>query len=159
MLRRPKPPRKVRNAILDAFLWLSLRLNGFSGEVAETLVALSRLETGHYSSEAFRTHRNAFGMGVVHTRPTTQVGGHANADAGIGHYGSLYSSVRDLRMWFDHWQLSRERLQPRMWELYNPSLSYQTSVIGTRHQIGRGLSVLALAFPITFLVLKNLMKT
>lgn len=149
----------MQKALLDAFLWLSLRLNGFGGELAEQLVALSRLETGHYTSSAFTDHRNAFGMGVVHTRPTTQVGGHANADAGIGHYGSLYSSVRDLRMWFDYWQLPRDRATPRLWELYNPSPSYQASVMGTRHQIGRGLSVFALIFPITFLVLKKLIHS
>jgi hypothetical protein len=149
----------MQKALLDAFLWLSLRLNGFGGELADTLVSLSRLETGHYSSTAFTRHRNAFGMGVVQTRPTPQVGGHANADAGIGHYGSLYSSVRDLRMWFDYWELPRDRATPRMWELYNPSPSYQTSVMGTRHQIGRGLSVLAFIFPITIIVIRKLIHS
>lgn len=148
----------MRKALLDAFLWLSLRANGFGGEAAEQLVALSRLETGHYTSQAFTRHRNAFGMGVVHTRPTTQVGGHANADAGIGHYGSLYSSVRDLRMWFDYWGESRERLSDRFWDLYNPSPSYQQSVVGTRHQVGLGLSVVAGLAPLLVLTIGRILK-
>lgn len=148
----------MQKALIDAFLWLDLRLNGFSGPTAQTIVQLARLETGHYTSSAYVTHNNLFGMGVVSTRPTTQVGGHANADAGIGHYGNLHSSVRDLRMWFDYWELSKDSLEARFWELYNPSNSYQESVIGTSAQIGLGLSVYAVVAPITFLVLSKIMK-
>ena len=97
-------------------------------------------------------------MGVVNTRPTTQVGGHGNADAGIGHYAGIYSAVRDLRMWFDYWGVSRKRLGPDFFGLYNPSDSYPAVVRGVRSQIGLGLSVLAILFPLTTLVITKIWK-
>jgi hypothetical protein len=151
----------VQKAILDAFLWLALRVNGFDAQTAEVLVRMSRLETGHYTSDAFKTHRNAFGMGIVHSRPTTQVGGHPNADAGIGHYRTLWGSVRDMRMYFDYFgepTKARGTLSKDFWKRYNPKASYPESVLGTAHQIGRGLSVLALLAPITYIVITKLIK-
>jgi len=151
----------MQKAFLDAFLWLALRVHGFDAQTSEVLVRLSRLETGHYTSDAFKNHRNAFGMGIVQSRPTTQVGGHANEDAGIGHYRTLFGSVRDMRMYFDNVNeptKAKGMLSKAFWKRYNPSPSYPESVMGTAHQIGRGLSVFALLAPLTYLVITKFMK-
>ena len=151
----------MQKALLDAFLWLSLRVNGFDAKTAEVLVSMARLETGHYTSSAFKRHRNAFGMGIVHSRPTTQVGGHPNADAGIGHYRTLWGSVRDMRMYFDYWNeptKAEGQLSKAFWKRYNPKPSYPESVAGTASEIGRGLSLLAMLAPVTYLVIMKLSK-
>lgn len=152
----------MKKALLDAFIFISLRIQGFDAKTAEVLVRMARLETGHYTSQAFKKHRNLFGMGVVSRRPTTQIGGHSNADAGIGHYRTLFGSVRDMRMYFDNVSESPKsegQLSEFFWARYNPNDSYQESVMVVNHQINRGLAALAVIAPLTLLVIMKILKT
>lgn len=148
----------LRKAILDAFLWLGLQSQGFSASTAETLVRLSRLETGHYESSAFKAHKNPWGMGSVQFRETTQVGSHANADAGIGHYASLWAAIVDMRLYFQHFGWSRKAIPDDFWRTYNPSTSYQESVMGVSHSLPVGLGLLAVAAPMTLLVITKILN-
>jgi len=64
----------------------------------------SRLETGNYSSKAFREDKNLWGMSRVRQRETTQSGWRYADDGSdppntIGIYRNYWDSIRDRKLW------------------------------------------------------------
>jgi len=94
----------------ESKIYLYMRARGYSHAVATWLVKQSVLETGSFSSRAYREDKNAWGMGKVYRRPTTQVSSR-NAEDGSGvnkiaKYTSVFQSHRD-RVLFDDWHLEK----------------------------------------------------
>jgi uncharacterized FlgJ-related protein len=72
---------------------------------APYLVALTKVESGNYTSNLYKKHNNTLGMGCVQRRPTTQIGCSERIyDGGMskGVYKSVNSSVEDLILWLDY---------------------------------------------------------
>lgn len=87
-----------------------MRVRGYSHAVATWLVKQSVLETGTFTSRAYKEDKNAWGMGKVSRRPTTQINSRAAEDGSgvntIGKYSSVFQSHRD-RVLFDDWHLQK----------------------------------------------------
>lgn len=91
-------------------IYLYFRARGYGHGVSEWLVKQAVLETGNFTSPAYRNNKNAWGMGRVSRRPTTQVSARDAQDGTgqntIGIYPSVFASHRD-RVLFDAWYLPR----------------------------------------------------
>lgn len=91
-------------------IYFYMRARGYSHAVATWLVKQAVLETGRFTSRAYKEDKNAWGMGKVYRRPTTQVGArNANDGSGvnkIAKYTSVFQSHRD-RVLFDDWHLQK----------------------------------------------------
>jgi hypothetical protein len=86
--------------ILDAWIYYAFRAWGYTPANAEWIVAQSRLETGNYTSKAFREDKNLWGMSCVRQRETTQIGCRNLPDGNtLGQYRTYWDSIKDRRLW------------------------------------------------------------
>lgn len=73
---------------------------GYSPEMAVWWSAISKLETGNFTSELFRKANNLFGMGVPVVRRSLRSGEYRASDAGnirnFSKYNTTADSVKDL---------------------------------------------------------------
>lgn len=78
---------------LDKLIQSILIDSGFSPRMALFVAAVSRHETGNYSSNVFKTLNNMFGMRFPHVRETTAL---YESDSKYSVYASQADSVRDM---------------------------------------------------------------
>lgn len=146
-------------AFQDFKIWAFLRINGFSEDVAQTLVKVARLETGHYTSRGYVQANNPFGMGCVQKRPTTQTACSPSSDGvGIGVYPNVWAAVRDYAMWFEYWGLSQSVLSVDYWKRQNPKDTYRASVGAVADSLRSSKAIAALALPVTYFAVRAALK-
>lgn len=72
--------------------------SGYSPNMARMIAAVSRHETGNYSSHVFKTLNNMFGMRFPTIRKTTAI---SESDSKYSVYHSPADSVRDMVLYLD----------------------------------------------------------
>ena len=82
----------------DLLIQKILTGNGYSPRMARMIAAVSRHETGNYSSAVFREFNNMFGMRFPRVRKTTAT---HESDSKYSVYSSPADSVRDLVYYLD----------------------------------------------------------
>lgn len=73
--------------------------NGYTPGLAKIFAAVSRHETGNYTSAVLRKYNNLFGMKDAKVRQTTNRTDKDDSD--YAEYRSAADSVRDLALWLD----------------------------------------------------------
>ena len=83
---------------LDLLIQKILRESGYSPEMARLVAAVSRHETGNYTSHVFKTLNNMFGMRFPRIRQTTAL---YESDSKYSVYADPSDSVRDMVLYLD----------------------------------------------------------
>lgn len=78
-------------------------------DLTPLVVALSKVETGRYTSRLFTDHKNLFGMKNAGKREQP---GREILGSDFRYYDSLDDSVRDLVSWMEYTQVSPYELSP-----------------------------------------------
>ena len=120
-------------------------LNGYSSANVDLLLRQARLEAGSWDNKATLEDNNPFGMGIVRTRPTTQIGSRPAQDGTgrnyIGNYGSVRSGVTDRFLWDSYNKIDpkgNDYINAVIQGGYNQNKQYQYSWQNTKPD---GLSV------------------
>lgn len=82
----------------DLLIQKILQGEGYSREMSRYIAAVSRHETGNYSSAVFRRSKNMFGMKFPRLRQTLAVDEDAS---GYAVYSSAANSVRDMVLYLE----------------------------------------------------------
>jgi hypothetical protein len=84
---------------LDQLIQTTLRGAGYSETMARIVAAVSRHETGNYTSHVFKTLNNMFGMRYPRVRETTAL--YESRDSKYSVYSSPADSVRDMVLYLN----------------------------------------------------------
>lgn len=82
----------------DLLIQKILTGNGYSPRMARLVAAVSRHETGNYTSHVFRTLNNMFGMRFPNVRKTTAL---YESDSNYSVYASPSDSVNDMVLYLN----------------------------------------------------------
>lgn len=128
--------------LLDGWIYYRFRLYRYTQDNARFIVKQARLESGNYTSYAFETDNNIFGMSRVAVRPTTQTGWRMSSDGvnTIGVYPSLDASIRDRKMWDDFNKIDFRApldvfIEQTLDKGYNGNQEYAQSVLAVNDQV------------------------
>lgn len=88
----------VPKILLPSEIKRILRQAGYDDTIANGFAAVSKFETGNFSSAVFKENNNLFGMRLPRKRSTTAT------SSNLGHavYNNRLDSIYDLVLWLDY---------------------------------------------------------
>lgn len=98
LMRNRKTVVKNPHPFLKTALTQVLASSPYSGYV-EYWLAVSKMETGNWTSELFKMYYNPWGMKMPKVRPTTAT---AQTPKGWAIYSNLYEASKDILLWMEY---------------------------------------------------------
>lgn len=112
MMRKQNPTRIIIDELTEA---------GYSERMARMWVAVSRHETGDFTSPLFRNANNMFGMMQPKIRATTSIGTYRASEGDFARFRNLSDSAKDLVLYL------RARQYPRDFETVDKLVEFMKS--------------------------------